>query len=240
MKNKNLLILASALALGLATPALANDSTKADASITDVKGDAAFKDLDAEIDQLNAAINHSPSSPGKVAAQARLKAFKERRSELRKNYVQGRYDELKADVRTEANNVGSGANLTFSLDPARKAANNHLAATSNVRQPTSEAGVDAHARASSSAASIELGAYKLRPTDTNREEAKAGLKALEQKIDELDDRADRMPRGADRDLAQRRVKALEERKDQLEREFNKVHFDTMIDDVHSEWTNLRD
>jgi F0F1-type ATP synthase membrane subunit b/b' len=77
----------------------------------------------------------------------------------------------------------------------------------------------------------------LRPTDTNKEEAKLALKALEAKIDELETRVGNMPRGADRDAAKRRVKALEERKDKLEREFNKARFDALIDDVKSEWNN---
>ncbi len=226
MKLKNLPALVSALAIGLATPAFAKEaSAKSGASLTVVKGDdakAALLELDTDFIQLDAAIDQAPNSADKVAAQARLAGLKDRRSELRKTFVQARYDELKADVRTEVNHLGSGMKDNFTGVPAGKA------------------GDKAHTKANSAAATIELGAYKLRPTDTNREEAQAGLQALEQKITELTARADRMPHGATRDVAQRRVQALEERRVQLQREFNKVHFDTMIDDVHSEWTNLRD
>ena len=87
-------------------------------------------------------------------------------------------------------------------------------------------------------AALDLAAYKTRPTDTNKDEAKAAIKALEAKIDQLEDRADNMPRGADRDALKRRVDALEDRKDELEKEFNKTRFNALVDDVQSEWNHL--
>jgi hypothetical protein len=243
MKNKALLTLIPALALGFASPAFANEaSAKVDATIAEAKGDAAkmaLNELNAEIDAVDAQIDAAPTSADKDAAKARLEVLKERRSELRKTYSKARYDELKADVRAEANKVGSWTKSKFTRDPAEKAADDIKDATHDAKKAAKKAGDNAYAYANSAGAEIDLAAYKMRPTDTNRDEAKAALKALEKKIDQLDDRADNMPKGADRDAAKRRVKALEDRKDQLEREFSKVRFDTLIDDVHSEWSQFR-
>ncbi len=85
---------------------------------------------------------------------------------------------------------------------------------------------------------MDLAAYKMRPTDTNKAEAKAALDALDAKIDELDDRADHMADGPDRDAAKRKVKALEDRKDELQHQFNKARFNALVDDVQREWNDL--
>ncbi|HEX2860193.1 MAG TPA: hypothetical protein VHN79_01080 [Lacunisphaera sp.] len=244
MKNKTLLItLVPTLVLGLAAPVMASEaSANAQAAVAEVKGDAAklaLKELDAEIDQVDALIDNAPTSAEKAAAKARLDVLKERRSELRKTYVKSRYDELKADVRAEANKAAAWTKRTFTRDPGEKAADEIEDATHDARKAAKKAGDNAYAYATTTGATLDLAAYKARPTDTNREEAKAAINALEQRIDELDDRADNMPRGADRDAAKRRVKALEDRKDELERQFNKARLDTLIDDVQREWTELQ-
>lgn len=243
MKNKILLTILPALALGLAAPLLANEATaNVESGIAEVKGDAAkaaLKELDAEIDHVDALVDNAPSSADKDAAKARLEVLKERRSELRKTYVKARYDELKADVRAEANKVGAWTKRTFTRDPAEKAADDIHDAAQDAKRSAKKAGDDTYAYASSAGAAIDLNAYKMRPTDTNKEEAKAAIKALEQKIKALDDRADHMPRGADRDAAKRRVKALEDRKDELEHQFLKARFDALIDDVQNEWNSFR-
>ncbi len=283
MKNKILLSLLPALALGVAAPVYASEtSARIEAGIADVKGDAAkaaLKELDAEIDQVDAMIDNAPTDAEKQAAKARLDVLKERRSELRKTYVKSRYDELKADVRVEANKARAWGKRTFTRDPGEKAADEIRDATKDARRDARRAGDEAadaardadraarragndvadasrdaardanramkrtgdnvHAHVGAAGASLDLAAYKARPTDTNKEEAKAAIKALEQKIDELDDRADKMPRGAERDAAKRRVKALEDRKDHIEDEFNKARFDALIDDVQKEWNDFR-
>jgi hypothetical protein len=243
MKNKILLSLLPALALGFATPVIAAEATaKVEAGIAEVKGDAAkasLKELDAEIDQVDAMIDNAPTSADKDAAKARLEVLKQRRSELRKTYVKARYDELKADVRAEANKVSAWTKRTFTRDPGEKAADEIKDATDDARRAAQKAGDNTYAYANSAGAAIDLAAYKNRPTDTNKEEAKAALKALEQKIKALDDRADKLPRGPERDTAKRRVKALEDRKDELENQFHKARFDALIDDVQSEWNDFR-
>jgi colicin import membrane protein len=283
MKNKILLTLIPALALGFAAPVMANEtSAKIQAGVADVKGDAAkaaLKQLDAEIEQVDDMIDNAPTSADKSAAKARLEVLKERRSELRKTYVQARYDELKADVRAEANKAGAWTKRTFTRDPGEKAADEVRDAAKDARRDARRAGDEAadeardaardanraarragddmndaardanrevrragdnaYAHVGAAGASMDLAAYKSRPTDTNREEAKAAIKALEQKIDELDDRADKMPRGAERDAAKRRVKALEDRKDEIEKQFHKARFDALIDDVQAEWNDVR-
>ena len=243
MKSKYLLPLLPALALGFAVPAFASTeaSAKVDANLAEVRGDAAkaaMNSLDAEIDRVDALIDNAPTQADKDAAKARMDVLKERRNDLRKTYVKARYDELAADVRAEANKVGAWTKRTFTRDPAEKAADDISDSARAAKKEAVKAGDSAYAYAHSTGAALDLTAYKARPTDTNKDEAKAALKALDAKIEQLDDRADNMPRGADRDALQRRVKALEDRKDELKHEFNKTRFNALVDDVQDEWNNL--
>jgi hypothetical protein len=236
------LALLPTLAVLLAVPSLSRASeatAKVDSNLAEVKGDvtkAALKELDAEIDHVDALIDNAPTAEDKAAAKARLAVLKERRSELRKTYVSARYDELKADVRAEANRVSSWTKRTFTKDPAEKVADDAKDAVKDAKHAAKEAGDNTYARANSVGATVDITAYKLRPTDTNKEEAKAALKALDQKIDELDDRADKMSKGPEREVVKGRIKALENRKDELKHEFNKARFDNLVDDVQSEWS----
>jgi chromosome segregation ATPase len=217
-------------------------TARVESNVAEVKGDAAkaaLKDLDAEIDRVDQMIDHAPTAADKAAAKARMDVLKERRSELRKTYVSARYDELKADIRTEGNRVSSWTKEKVGRDPASNAERDIANATDDAKRDAKRAARDAHdstyAYANSVGASTDIAAYKMRPTDTNKEEAKAALKALDRRIDELDDRADRMDRGPARDALKRRIKELEDRKDDLKHEFNKARFDALVDDVQDAW-----
>jgi len=232
-----------AVALALPTRALAVDvPAKVDAGIAEVKGDAAkmaLKDLDIEIDRVDAMIDNAPTKEDKAAAKARLDVLKERRSELRKTYVSARYDELKADVRAEANRVSAWTKRTFTKDPAEKAADEAKDAVKDAKKAAGNASDSAYAHAKTATATMDLTAYKLRPTDTNKEEAKIALKALDENIDQLEKRANDMPKGADRDILKVRIKALEDRQKELKHEFNKARFDALVDDVQGQWKELK-
>lgn len=245
MKTHLVRILAlPAFAFALITPALIASETaaRADSAVSEVKGDAAkaaLKELDTEIDRLDAQLDNAPTPEEKASAKARLAVLKERRNDLRKTYASARFDELKADIRVEANRFGAWTNRTLHRDPASRAEREIKDTMSDAKRDARNAGDNAYATANSTAASMDLTAYKLRPTDTNKEEAKAAIKALDARIEELEDRADKMPRGADRDAAQRRVKALEARKDALQNDFNKARFNTLVDEVQGEWNDIR-
>jgi DNA repair exonuclease SbcCD ATPase subunit len=216
-------------------------SARAEANLAEVKGDAAkaaLDELNAEIDRVDAMLDNAPTPEEHDAAKARLDVLKERRNDLRKTYVRARYDQLKADVRAEANRVSAWTKKTFNRDEVSNARREMNDAADDAKRAAARAGDSAYATAHSTAAAMDLAAYKLRPTDTNKEEAKAALKALDAKIEELDERADAMPAGPDRDAAQRHVQALEDRKDELKHEFNKARFDALVDDVQREWNEL--
>lgn len=241
MKTKHIITVLPMLALGFALPASANEAgAKIESTVAEARGDAAkvaLDALDAEINQVDAMIDNAPTKADKDAAKARMDVLKERRNELRKTYVKSRYDELKADVRAEANKFGSWTKSKFTRDPADKAYDEVKDSANDAKKAAKKAGDNAYAYANSTGAAIDLAAYKMRPTDTNKEEAKAAIKALDHKIDELEDKADKMPKGSDRDAAKRRIKALEDRKDQLKHEFNKARFDSLVDDVQGEWNS---
>lgn len=232
-----ILTLTPALALAASTLSAAEGAARASAAVSEIKGDAAkvgLQELDTEIDRLEEAIDNAPTPEDKAAAKARMGVLKERRNELRKTYVAARYDELKADVRAEGNRMSAWTKRTFNRDPASNAARDVNNTVNDAKRDARTAGDNAYAAVNSTAASMDLAAYKLRPTDTNKEEAKAAINALEARIKALDDRADKMPRGADRDVAKRHVKALEDRKDELKGDFNKARFNALVDDVQGQ------
>lgn len=236
------LALLPTLALLLAVPArtIANEATaNVESNMSEAKGDAtkaALKELDVEIDRVDAMIDNAPTPEDKAAAKARMDVLKERRSELRKTYVSARYDQLKADVRAEANHVAAWTKHTFTKDPAKKAADDAKDAVEDAKDAAKDAGDSAYARASATGASMDLAYYKSRSTDTDKDEAKRALKAVNKSIDRLDDRADKMPSGPERDVVKGRIKALEDRKDQLKHQFNKDRFNDLVDDVQKEWS----
>lgn len=241
MKSKHILTLLPVVALGFSVPAFASEaSAKVDSNIAEIRGDAAkaaMESLDVEIDRVDAMIDHAPTQADKEAAKARMDVLKGRRNELRKTYVKARYDELAADVRAQGAKFSAWTKDTFTKSPGEKAADEISDSAKDAKKAAVKAGDNAYAYANSTGAALDLAAYKARPTDTNKEEAKAALKALDQKIDQLDDRADAMPRGADRDALKRRIKALEDRKDELKHEFNKARFNALVDDVQGEWNH---
>lgn len=212
-----------------------------DAALAEVRGDAAkvaLKQLDLEMDRVDALLDHAPSQAERAAAKARLAVLKERRSELRKVYVKARYDELRADLRAETDRVSAWAKRKFSSDPATKATNEMNTAVKDAKAAAQAAEHQAFVEASTAEAATDIAIYKLRPTDTNKEEAKAGLKALEENIAVLSARIDHVPDTEARTAAQARLKILQERRAELQRDFNKARFDALIDDVKHAWSEF--
>lgn len=203
--------------------------------VSEVKGDAAKAALDeinAEIDRLDVLVDSAPDMSEREAARARIDVLKERRNDLRKTYVKARYEELKADIRAEGNRLAAWTKRTFNRDDASNARR-------EVGDTLDDAKRDARRAGDRAVAALDLDAYKDRPLDTDKDAARQALKALERRIDELDDRVDNMPRGVARDAADDRVDALEDRLDDLEDNFDKARFNALVDDVQAEMKSLR-
>ncbi|MBP6507144.1 MAG: hypothetical protein KA257_06225 [Opitutaceae bacterium] len=246
MKTKSLraLALLQALAFMLADPMRlsASESTaNPDSTLAEVRGDAAkaaLHELDVEIDRVDAMLDNAPTQADRAAAKARLEVLKERRSELRKTYVRARYDELRADIRAEANRLGVWAKRTFTSDPSAKATDEMKDSVRDAQDAARTADNQAYVEANTAGAATDIAVYKLRPTDTNKTEAQAGLKALDGNIDVLEVRVDNMAVGDDRVAAKERLQALKQRRDELHHDFNKARFDALIDDVKHAWDDL--
>lgn len=240
------LLPATALLLGAPVFTSLVHAQAIEAAVSDAKGDAAkvaLKDLDAQIDQLDALIDNAPTAEEKVAAKARLDALKERRSELRKTYVQARYDSLKADVKTEANKLSAWSKRTFSTSPEAKldrkldkAVDHTRDAARDVEKSVAAAG--ASLNGASVNTSADIASYRNSPTDENKAEVKASLAGLDTEIDRLDQQADALPRGEQRDAAKLRVKALKERRGELSSDFRKARYDALKADVKAEWNKI--
>ena len=213
-------------------------SPKAESAQAEIKGDAAkaaLKELDFEMDRVDGLLVNAPSQADRVAAKARLAVLKERRSALRKTYVKARYDELRADLRVETERVSAWAKRTFTSDPATKATEEMNTAVKDAKTAAQAAEHQAYAEASTADAATDIAIYKLRPTDTNKEKAKADLKALEVNINALAAHIDHLPDSEERTSAQQRLKILKERRSELQGDFNKARFDALIDDVKRAW-----
>ncbi len=251
-KNLRLFVVVPAIAFALAATVrvTATETTaRVESNVQEAKGDAAkaaLKEIDAEIDRVDAMIDNAPTPADKAAAKARMDVLKERRSDLRKTYASARYEQLKADIRAEGNRVSSWTKDKLHRDPAERAADEVADAAHDAKRDAERAADRAadHARdakdstyayANSVGASTDIAAYKMRPTDTNKDEAKAAIKALSKRIDELHERAEKLPRGPERDAMKAKAKEFEHRKDQLKHEFNKAQFDALVDDVQACW-----
>lgn len=229
------------LAVLAVIPAQAADSPALQKSDAEIKGEAAkaaLNELDFEIDRVDQLIDNAPSQAERAAGKARLAVLKERRSELRKTYVKAIYDELRADLQAEANRVSAWAKRTFADDPAEKANAEMKTMVDEAKTAAQAAEHRAYAELTAAGAATDVAVYKLRPTDTNKAEAKAGLHALEQQIDEMEKRVALMPVTEERTVAKQRLLALETRRDELRRDFNKARFDALIDDVKRAWADL--
>ncbi len=240
MKTSSLprFILMPAIAALAATPVLlhaSETSARVKSEVSEVKGDAAKAALDeinAEIDRLDVLVDSAPDMSEREAARARIDVLKERRNDLRKTYVKARYEELKADIRAEGNRLAAWTKRTFNRDDASNARR-------EVGDTLDDAKRDARRAGDRAVAALDLDSYKDRPLDTDKNAAREALKALERRIDELDDRVDNMPRGVARDAADDRIDALEDRLDDLEDNFDKARFNALVDDVQAEMKSLR-
>lgn len=244
------LLPASALLLGSPFAATALHAQTVESAVADAKGGAykaQLKELDLELDRLDDLLDHAPTPEEKATAKARIDILKERRSELRKNYVQARYDGLKADVKIEYNKASAWTKKTFSSSRESKlerkmdhAADKAKDVAHNTAQAAREIKADASAAVTPAAVatSADIAAYKMNPTDQAKADVKASLEILDTEINRLEERADNLPKGNERDATKARVKALKDRRSELSSDFRKARYDTLKADVKAEWNQL--
>lgn len=189
---------------------------------------AALAEIDVQISALERSLDHAPDAAAQSAARVRLDDLKKRRAELRKNYVAAKAAELRAD-----------ANLEY-----RKAAAWTKDAITGVKEtvvgtkPNASDTAAAAVNPKAGAATAHLALHRLNPSPENKAEVEAALDALDDEIDRLEDHADDMPKGPERDALRKRVKALEAREDELEAGFNRARWDSLVADLKSEWDRI--
>lgn len=189
---------------------------------------AALVAVDVQIDAIEGALDKAPDAAEQTAARQRLEALKERRSALRKDYAEARFDELQADTKVEYEKAAAWT---------KKAAR-------NVKEKVAGPEVDATARAQAAvnpeanAALGQVELYRMNPSPENKAEVKAALDALDAEIDRLEAHAKAMPKGDDRRALEKRVKALEKRESELRRDFTKARWESLLSDLKGEWNEL--
>lgn len=241
---------ATALILGSPFFATALRAQPVEAAIADANGvtiKVMLQDLDEKIERLDEFLENAPTEKERKSAKARLDKLKDRRAELRKNYVQARFDSLKADVQAEYNKLVLWAKKTVSTSPETKfdrAVDNAADRAKETTAKAAEAARDAKARTmavanpASAATSADLANYKTNPSDENKADVKASLALLDAEIKRLDERCDHLPRGRERDATKLRIKALKERRGELAGDFRKARFDALMADVKAEWNKF--
>lgn len=252
MKNSTLfrsLLPVSTLLIAVPFTSTALQAETAASAVAEVKSDVAkaqLREIDAQIDSIDEYKDHAPTAEERAAAKVRIDALKERRNELRKNYVQAKYDSLKADVKGEYNKASAWSKKTLSrsennaerkIDNVSDNARNAARDTANAARDVKNEAV-AVANPNSLGTSADIASYKANPTDANKAEVKASLAALDLEIDQLQARVDALPRGDNRDAAKLRVKALKERRSELASDFRSARFDTLKADVKAEWNKI--
>ncbi|MBC7365410.1 MAG: hypothetical protein H7343_01145 [Undibacterium sp.] len=240
----------SVLLIGTPLASTALRAQTVDSAVADAKGGAIktmLKDLDREIDRLDEFADNAPNAGEKAAAKARLEVLKNRRSELRKNYVKARYDGLKADVKIEYNKVSAWTKKTFSNSPESKIERKLDHATDKTKEMANDtaqgaremkADVRAAVNPSAVATTADIAAYKMSPTEENKADVKASLASLDAEIDRLEARVDNVPKGDEREATKVRVKALKGRRSELSSNFRKARYEALKDDVKAEWKKL--
>lgn len=240
----------SALLLGspLMLPHLSAESV--DGAVADAKSAATramLEDLDSQIEKLDTFEDNAPTPEEKAAAKARIKVLKQRRSELRKDYAQARYDALKADVKAEFDRLSSWTKKKFSTSPEAKLERKVDAAVDSATDAAQAAAAEAReakarskasANPAAAAASGDLDAYRANPSDENKADVKASMALLDSEIKRLEERVDQLPKSSERDATKARVKALKDRRGELASDFRKARFDALMADVKGEWNKL--
>lgn len=220
-------------AFGEDVPAATTAEVRAETA--EAKADAHRASLDqinASIDAIEARIANAPDDTEKAAAETRLKALKERRAELRKNFIKAKADELVADLKVEYDKVAAWTKRTYKNVKDKVTGDDDQPGL----VPTTRAAVDPDANT----ARAEIEFYRMNPSPENKADVKRALKALDQEIDRLDDYADTLPKGEKRDAVKQRVKALEAREKELKRDFTKARWDSLVNDLRESWNSLVD
>lgn len=184
--------------------------------------------IDRQIDMIEDDIDRAPEGPERDAARRRPDALKDRRSELRKDYVASKYEALKADVRTEYEKAAAWTKDKYQ----------DVKEGISGPKPNAPARLDAASNANANAALAGIAVYQMHPSPENKADVKQALDALDKEIDRLSDRADELPKGEQRTQLERRINALEDRQDELEHNFTKARWDALVADVKSEWNEL--
>lgn len=220
-----------------ASPANAASRAEAKADKAEVVADgykASLDEINTRIDAIEARLDAAPEGAGRLAAEQRLDALKERRGELRKHYIKAKADALVADLKIEYTKVTAWTKDAY--ESVKETIAGDDADTKSSVVPTAQAAVNANAN--TALANIEL--YRLNPSPENKADVKKALKALDKEIDRLDDRADELSKGEKRDALKQRIKALEKRERELKHEFTSARWDALLDDLRDSWNSLVD
>lgn len=221
-----LIALQPAFAADPAVGAAQSEAAKAEATSAERK--AALDALDTQIKQIELSIKNAPDTASKEAAELRLKALKDRRSDLRKDYASAKAAELKADAKLEYEKVAAWTKTT-ARDVKEKVAGPEVG-------PADTARAAVNPEANIALAQIAL--YRLDPSPDNKADVKAALEALDDEIDRLEDHAKTLPKGDERRALEKRIKALEKREKALKRDFTKARWDALVGDLKTEWNQL--
>lgn len=232
--------IALALTLIALRPAFAADNAVSSAETKAARAEAVADDYKASLDDINASIDaiekridNAPEGTERSAAEARLEALKERRSELRKNYVKAKADELGADLKAEYAKVAAWTKETY-RDVKAKITDD------SDEEPGTVSKTQAALNAEANKAMAHIAVYKMNPSPENKEDVKRALDALDDEIERLDDHCDTLPEGPRRTALEKRVEALEDRQDDLEDNFTKARWDALVSDLRSSWNSLVD
>ncbi|MBC8009108.1 MAG: hypothetical protein H7067_03315, partial [Burkholderiales bacterium] len=189
---------------------------------------AALAALDAQIVAIETALDHAPDAAEQTAAKQRLAALKERRSALRKDYAQEKFDELQADTKVEYEKATAWIKSTAG------------AVKETVVGPEVDAAssVQAAVNPQADVVTFQVNIYKLKPSPENKGEVKTALDALDAEIERLKDHAKSPPKGENRSALETRIKALEKREGSLQGEFTRAGWDSLVGDLKSEWDQV--
>jgi hypothetical protein len=188
------------------------DDREAATEVNKAEVKAALAELDTQIAHLDSLSVHAPDEASRRAARARVETLKDRRDELRSDFNQARFDELRADVRREWNQFKGWVRKKADRDePVRKERPDAAAAN----------------RAASPAHDSVL-----------RREHDAALTRVDQELDLLHDRAEKLDSTSKEEL-QARINVLKDHRKDLEKNFTEERYTSLIREIRTELDRAR-
>lgn len=183
---------------------------------TEEQSKAALAQIDADLEHLNQLAGAAPDPSAKSEVKSSYSTLRERRNVLEKDFTRSRYESFKADLQKEKEKVSN-----WTSDTSKSKTDNSAALATGDTTAVK--------------AAEKIADYRAEASDPNKAEAKAALARLDADIYLLNAKIDTITDEARKAELKQKLKGLKDRRGELNNEFRKARYDSLMDDVQTEW-----